>query len=389
MIQTRIILTAVMGLCAMSLGCKDLTGQSVSFEGTGADPDTQVEVEPGQQQRQGDVICDPFDDDLAGVGGRQGVEASLHYLRRGEPTYSSVSDYFVHGEPVNDVRLYFSQLNVPTRPFDRGFTTQAGDTIQTPEGDTLYEYFALKFKGNIQLSDSDRAGRYQLAILSDDGSILRMKPGQGWETVVNNDGQHPTRMGCATEPVVMNHGNAVPFELDYYQGPRHHIALMLMWRPWPTDRGDVDDPLCGEQGNSLYFDSTKDPSVPQSAYKDLLARGWRVLQPDNFVLPGQVSKNPCFEGNPKIFENQVTVQEVSAVIEWHTDRISTSEVLVVHAQTGAEVARIKDKDLSVSHSIRVEGLRPGTGYRAIAISTSQAGRSAESPVMDFRTLVLQ
>jgi hypothetical protein len=245
----------------------------------------------------GDSVCDPFGENggLSGTPANLGLHARLHYLTEDQPHYTHVDDYLQNGAEVpND--LFFSQLNIPTRPFDRGFLTQDGNILTRPSGDTLYEWFALHFESRIRLSAEDRPGRYQFAVLSDDGSILKLDPnGGGFATHINNDGLTPTRMGCATSTVTLDAASRLPMQLDYYQGPRTHIALMLLWREIPddADASALADPACGTFGNDRFFNSAANPPVPTAVFQGLLNRGWKVLGPENFLLPERFDRNPC------------------------------------------------------------------------------------------------
>lgn len=243
-----------------------------------------------------DAVCDPFAEDPDYSYRQYGLRAKLFYLTDDQPRYENVVDYILNGNSFENP-IFFNQLYVPTRPFDRGFVTQNGAVLKTPSGTTLYEYFALRFSSMLKLGPNDGVGNYQLAILSDDGSLLSLQDQNGnWQNVVDNDGVHPTKMACATTPVSLNHQSKIPLKLDYYQGPRFHISLVVMWRPWPTNPNDVLDPLCGfAEENHTYFDYTQNPPTPQPAYLELLSRGWKPLEPENYLLEQGVV-NPCGEG---------------------------------------------------------------------------------------------
>ena len=136
-------------------------------------------------------VCDPLDGDSTdGQGPRdQGVTGELYYLPDGETLPSQVADMFERGTYVDNILLYFNQIFIPTRPWDRGFTTVGGQTVQTENGDTLYEYFAVRMSGRFQLGNLP-PGAYQFGLLSDDGAVLSMDFGNGgYETVVDDDGR--------------------------------------------------------------------------------------------------------------------------------------------------------------------------------------------------------
>jgi len=247
-------------------------------------------------------VCDPFDGGSDGSDTlKNGIKGRLYSYEdsalRNHP-YHGVSDFFRWGTEQN-ADLYLSSLFTPTRAFDSGFMTSDGAVLTKSNGDPLFEYFALKLTGGIQLAQGNSDRLVQFAILSDDGSKLRMlmaNPDDAGVTVVNNDGDHPTQMGCSTTPVLLSANSRVPFELDYYQGPRYHIALILLWREWTPDL-NANDPWCNQSGNDLFFDSTQTPSAPQSAWNDLSNR-WQVVPSNVFYIDGFGSAasdpdNPC------------------------------------------------------------------------------------------------
>ncbi len=153
------------------------------------------------------------------------------------------------------------------------------------------EWFAVDMKTRLGLGPTDVAGDYQLALITDDGSMLTIGEGATEKVLINNDGTHSTKMKCATEPVRFDSNTRLPARIEYFQGPRTHIALNLMWRPWPAS-GQVNDPACDQSGNDYFWDSTQNPSVPSANYNALVARGWQPMSANNFYLePGAV--NPC------------------------------------------------------------------------------------------------
>lgn len=350
---------------------------------------TEAEIIPDESPRDpGTVVCDPFDEETGEAERTQGLIGQLYYLDSTQPQYTHVQEYFDFGHHVSEVDIFFNQLYIPTRPFDRGFTTESGHTITTTEGDTLYEWFALKFKGQIQLGPDDLAGEYQIALLSDDGAMWKLdRDGDGnLELIVDNDGFHSTRLGCATEKVVLGYGEKIPFEIDYFQGPRYHIALTAMWRHWPADEADVDDPHCGMQSNSAYFDSTQSPPQPNHAYNDLLDRGWKPLSAKNFALPESEESNPCNEPAP-VLSNFIAsnVRSNAVTFNWQSDIGSTSQIIYTEVVTGVSNESLIDTQMVTSHTFELTGLKANTLYSFQARSSSVSGRSSVSDILTLKT----
>ena len=355
--------------------CKE--GDSVD---AGGDTDVDV-VAPYMPPDPSTYVCNPFDESVLGDR-TQGLLGKLFYTLPGEENYTRAVDYVQNAHPVEEVSLFFNQLNVPTRPWDRGFITRSGDVITTPQGDTLYEYFGINFSGLVTLDEGEPSGLYQFAILSDDGAVMRMQDADGnWQTIVDNDGTHPTRMGCGTVPVEMVQGDHIPFEVDYYQGPRYHISLIVMWRPWD---GEGDDPECGRQGNSRYFNYHQDPPTPQSAYQGLLDRGWQVFSPAHYRLVDP-NQNPCNETAPVIEDFLVTdTQTTSISVSWATDKAASTEVVWTHVASGVTSSK-KLKGFRFDHAISMTGLEANTLYNVKAVSQSSSGLETESAEISVRT----
>ncbi|MCB0365309.1 MAG: hypothetical protein H6624_07515 [Bdellovibrionaceae bacterium] len=371
-VTVRLFALMVFLMVALS-ACKE--GDSVDAGG-GTDVDI---VPPYMPPDPSTYVCNPFDGSEQLGDRTQGILGKLFYTLPGETNYTRAVDYITYAHPVDEVSLFFNQLSIPTRPWDRGFVTRSGDVITTPQGDTLYEYFGINFKSQFTLAPGESSGLYQFAILSDDGAVLRMQDANGdWQEVVNNDGTHPTRMGCGTYPVDIQEGQYIPFEVDYYQGPRYHISLIIMWRPW---NGDANDPECGRQGNSRYFDSTQNPPSPQAAYQGLLDRGWQVVSSDHYYLE-KPEENPCNETAPVIEDYLVTdVQQTTISVSWSTDKAATTEVEWTNVGTG-EVLTSKKKGFRFDHTMTISGLLPNTTYSVKGISSSSSGLSTEtSPVL--------
>lgn len=314
------------------------------------------------------VVCDP----LGGPGNpgpQDGLVGQLFSLEAGQPQYDDVTSYIENGVKSTQ-KLFFTDLNVPTRMFDTGFPTQTGSIIQNDQGEDLFEYFAIRFRSVLKLSPEDQEGYYELALLSDDGSIMTMTDvNSGIEqVVVENDHDHQTRMGCG-DTVYMTYDSEFDVKIDYYQGPRYHISVIPMWRR--VDQGTQAEPECGKEGNTRYFDLNNN-SAPKKAYNDMLLRGWQPIASSNWSLPPMAIVNPCTQGtNAKISNFQVgDIGEGVAIVTWETDIATTSQVLWRDA-LGNETVTDSDNVLRLQHQVIIdEGIDFGETYsfQAIAIS---------------------
>ncbi len=102
------------------------------------------------------------------------------------------------------------QYNVPEREFTSGF----------PDVPGLFEWFGMNTRTSI-IVPAD--GDYQIRLISDDGSKLWIDD----TLVINNDGQHQT---VAIERTARMKKGVHKLTLDYFQGPRFKISLVLEWK---------------------------------------------------------------------------------------------------------------------------------------------------------------
>ncbi len=114
--------------------------------------------------------------------------------------------------PVAQVAV--GNLDIPERSFSAGF----------PGVRDLFEWFAIKFRGRINVP----GGQCSFKLTSDDGANLYIDGNK----VVDNDGIHPTR--SKTGDVQLSKGWH-DIRVDYYQGPRYHITLQLLWKCGDAD----------------------------------------------------------------------------------------------------------------------------------------------------------
>jgi|GEM_PF-1234216 len=221
----------------------------------------------------------------------RGLSGDIYYqtqtCRSQQGVWNNLENYY-QGDAVKiDSKLYLSKLDVPTRRFSLGFPKLDGTKIQNTEGSNLLEYFSIDFRTDLKLGPDDEEGDYEFAMLSDDG--VEMTAGVAGEIVLSSPAIHPTKMVCSTRVVNLKRGDLMPTRIRYFQGPREHIALTMLWRK----AGQGQDPLCGTMGNDAFFDFNQDPSVPKKNYNDLLARGWQVVPAHVFRIPRDEYMNPC------------------------------------------------------------------------------------------------
>ena len=174
------------------------------------------------------IVCDPFSAS-SGCSLGSGLRGNIYYFNGDEADIMSkkVDDYINFGYRTN-YTLIMNTFDIPTRSFDQGFPLSGGGYIQRDDGQQLVEWFAIDVKGLINVKNAALAGSYQLAVYSDDGSILVVDGSEA----INNDGAHSSSWKCATSPLSLAHNQPHTIRLKYFQGPRTQIALRLLWRPW-------------------------------------------------------------------------------------------------------------------------------------------------------------
>lgn len=325
------------------------------------------------------VVCDPFSGDLT-PGPNDGLIAQIYYRGAGQPAWGEAQSYISQGTKSQQT-LFFSNLEVPTRLFNLGFPTQTGSSVKNDAGEDLIEYFALQFASVLKLAPEDEEGLYELALLSDDGATFKVKQADGtYKTLVNNDGNHPTRFGCG-DRINITRDSELLVQMDYYQGPRYHISMIPMWRK--VSASTAADPRCGQSGNSLFFDYNKN-SQPQPAYADLLSRGWKPISASNWNLPAFAIFNPCVQGTIAKISNFRILENVEGAITfaWDTDIPTTSQILYKDVISGQENLTAADNRLRVNHQVSIFGtVVTGKSYDFQAVSiTADYGKTMSAPL---------
>lgn len=137
----------------------------------------------------------------------------------------TVLDTDEHPCPFTSILL--ENVNIPMRSWDTGFPGLLAD---------VDEWFAIRFQGFLDIAE---AGSYAFQTCSDDGSRLWVYGEGGRVAVVENDSTHP--MQCRDGRIDLPAGR-IPIHLDYFQGPRTEIGLVLSWQPPGTSEWTVVPP---------------------------------------------------------------------------------------------------------------------------------------------------
>jgi hypothetical protein len=149
-------------------------------------------------------------------GESRGLVGELYKL---EPETQNLPD-FSQMTPVG--RVLLGNLDIAERRFSKGF----------PQVEDLYEWFGIRFSGRLQVPSNCQC---EFKLVSDDGAIVQIDG----QPIIDNDGIHPTQ--AATGQMNLEAGEHT-IQVDYYQGPRYHIALQLLWRTTPMEPFSIIGP---------------------------------------------------------------------------------------------------------------------------------------------------
>ena len=134
-----------------------------------------------------------------------GLHGDVFYIKDGAEKLPKLR----HLKPVGSV--YTTTLNVWPQQFTEGF----------PSITDRVEWFAIDYTGKVWI---ERSGPYRFSLLSDDGSKLKLDG----KVVVNNDGVHGPAGRSASATLTRG---VHEIEVQYFQGPRFTVALVLAIAP--------------------------------------------------------------------------------------------------------------------------------------------------------------
>ncbi len=246
-------------------------------------------MSPVMKWQVNEVVCDPFsqtNDQCV-----KGLKGNLYYLseEQKKAPFKEVDRYINEGVKAN-ITIYMSKLTIPTTPWTSGFETTQGTIVKNNAGETLFEFFAMRFDTVVKLDPAiDTEGVYQFAILSDDGTTVEIKNTLTgpYQSFIGNDGDHSTRLGCHLTGISLKKDSRVPMRIKYYQGPRVRIALTLLWRKIPAASANAQEEFCdATKGDEFYYGAVSDTTPPDyvnHGYGKLVQRGWKPLAISNFI----------------------------------------------------------------------------------------------------------
>jgi hypothetical protein len=169
----------------------------------------EFEKAPVQPASAGPVVCGPFRDVPTTPG--HGLVGDLYALSASQcnanmASCSNTTHYIQESNKV--MRVEMADVNVPTRSFSEGFVTSAGQ-VKYPGTDTVVEeWFGLKLKTQIQLAPGQTGGKYQFAILADDGVTMRLA--DSGSLLISDNQIHPSKISCSNYALDIQPGQKIP-----------------------------------------------------------------------------------------------------------------------------------------------------------------------------------
>jgi outer membrane protein OmpA-like peptidoglycan-associated protein len=208
------------------------------------------------------------------------LRGQIYFLDEGTDHLPDFSRLQPHGT------ISTTQLNVPIQSFENGF----------PGVTDRFEWFALDYRGAFAVP---APGTYRFRLSSDDGSRLLIDGQQ----VIDNDGIHG---GAAVEGSAELSEGVHAIEVQYFQGPRYEVELVL---EWALPDGDFE-PLDFSRYGAATFRQTGNRLVAELGGNVLFDSNSAVLKPEA-VAALQELKTSMLDPNPA---GQITV-------DGHTDDV--------------------------------------------------------------------
>jgi len=198
------------------------------------------------------TVCNPLnpEDTCVGVTPQMGLLGRLYYMTPLQ--HQSLFNNDLRNALIDDYRdfgilvpadIVMTAINVSPRSWESGFFLSTGEQVKKEDGENLFEWFHLDMSGFIELP----VGSYQFATLSDDGMRVTLND----EVIINHDGAHAPAYRCAQGVTTFVSGEKKRIRVQYFQGPRTQIAMVLLVRPLTDSNSQLDDQNCSDFRDDL------------------------------------------------------------------------------------------------------------------------------------------
>lgn len=266
------------------------------------------------------------------------LKGRIYYLDEGAdhlPDFSTL-------RPVGTVST--TVLNVPSQSFEQGF----------PGVTDRFEWFAIDYKGAFVIPAPDT---YRFRLTSDDGSRLLVDGRQ----VIDNDGVHGD---AAVEGSAELDEGVHSVEVQYFQGPRYQVALVLEmargdeeYQPMDFARygaatfRDEGNRLVAQLGGSVLFDTNSAALKPQAvaALDELLTS---MIQPYPNAKVTVEGHTDNVGGDAQ--NQQLSEARAQAVVQWLTQHGVPAARLEAHGYGKTRPAFPNDTPANRARNRRIE-----------------------------------
>ncbi|HET7463378.1 MAG TPA: OmpA family protein [Longimicrobium sp.] len=266
------------------------------------------------------------------------LKGQIYYLDEGAdhlPDFSTL-------RPVGTIST--TVLNIPTQSFEQGF----------PGVTDRFEWFALDYKGAFAVPARDT---YRFRLTSDDGSRLLI---DGRE-VIANDGIHGE---TAVEGTAELDEGVHSIEVQYFQGPRTEVALVLEmarggeeYQPMDFARygaatfRDEGNRLVAQLGGNVLFDTNSAALKPQAvaALDELLTS---MIQPYPNAKVTVEGHTDNVGGDAQ--NQQLSEARAQSVVQWLTQHGVPAARLEAHGYGKTRPAFPNDTPANRARNRRIE-----------------------------------
>lgn len=235
-------------------------------------------------------------------------------------------------------------LNVPEQSFEQGF----------PGVTNRFEWFAIDYRGAFTVP---APGTWRFRLTSDDGSRLLIDGRQ----VIDNDGIHGA---VAVEGEAQLDEGVHSIEVQYFQGPRFEVGLVLEWAPPEGDFEPLDfarhgaatfrqegNRLVAELGGSVLFDTNSSVLKPQAiaALEELKAS---MIDPNpgaRITVDGHTDDVGADADNQRLSEARA-----QSVVRWLTEHGVEASRLTAHGYGETHPAYANDTAANRAKNRRIE-----------------------------------
>ncbi len=152
------------------------------------------------------------------------------------------------------------KIDVEPRNYSLGVVGREGSYIVDPRTNLeLLENYVIKYEGYISVQDEPEEGRYEFALLSDDGVLLKI----GRRHMISTKKDMSPTLNCSRRTIYLKKNRPVKLRLFYHQGPRNKVSNTLLWRKVEKNCHVTSSrSSCGKKLNSI---------------SSLLSEGWSVV----------------------------------------------------------------------------------------------------------------